>query len=89
MINLLLIGLPKDHPLAPQDTIELCDQLLRRCAQANQGFSIIKAEKEEAKRKAEELGRIKAEQDAKLKAEEQARIKAEKEEEKLENKNIP
>jgi len=43
-----LIGLSKDHPLPAPDTLELCDQLLRRCAAAhNTSFSMIQAEKVE------------------------------------------
>ena len=46
LIHLLLIGLSKDHPLSATETLELCDQLLRRCAAAhNQSFSMIQAEK--------------------------------------------
>ena len=41
---MLVIGLSKDHPLSAPDTLELCDQLLLRCAVAhNQRFSMIEA----------------------------------------------
>ena len=48
LIHLLLIGLSKDHPLPAPDALELCDQLLRRCAAAShQGLPTLEAEKRE------------------------------------------
>lgn len=39
-----MIGLSKDHPLTAPDTLELADQLLRRCAAVhNQGFLMLEA----------------------------------------------
>lgn len=44
LVQILLIGLSKDHPLTAPDTLELADQLLRRCAAVhNQGFLMLEA----------------------------------------------
>ncbi|XP_045031439.1 integrator complex subunit 1 [Daphnia magna] len=44
LLQILLIGLSKDHPLTAPDTLELADQLLRRCAAVhNQGFLMLEA----------------------------------------------
>nr|CAD7403102.1 unnamed protein product [Timema poppensis] len=46
LIRILVIGLSKDHPLPPPDTLELVDQLLKRAANlSSEGFPMIQAEK--------------------------------------------
>ena len=45
LIQILMIGLSKDHPLNAPDALELADQLLRRCAAVhNQGFLMLEAD---------------------------------------------
>jgi integrator complex subunit 1 len=48
LLNILQIGLSKDHPLSAPDALELCDQLLRRCAAApHQGLAMLQAQKQD------------------------------------------
>ena len=45
LIQVLLVGLSKDHPLSAPDALDLADQLLRRCAAVhNQGFLMLEAD---------------------------------------------
>jgi integrator complex subunit 1 len=48
LIQILLIGLSKDHPITAPDALELADQLLRRCAAVhNLGFLMLEADNQE------------------------------------------
>ncbi|XP_069674723.1 integrator complex subunit 1 isoform X2 [Periplaneta americana] len=46
LIRIFVIGLSKEHPLAPPDTLELADQLLKRAAsQSSEGVPMLQADK--------------------------------------------
>ncbi|XP_067009610.2 integrator complex subunit 1 [Anabrus simplex] len=46
LIRIFLIGLSKEHPLAPPDTLELADQLLKRAAALpSEGFPLLQMDK--------------------------------------------
>ncbi|XP_021917589.1 integrator complex subunit 1 [Zootermopsis nevadensis] len=46
LIRIFVIGLSKDHPLAPPDTLELTDQLLKRAAaQSSESLPMLQADK--------------------------------------------
>ena len=48
LIQIMLVGLSKDHPLTAPDALELVDQILRRCAAVhNLGFLMLEADNQD------------------------------------------